>query len=118
MVASAPLEAFAVWSALGLVVSGLAVAVTLGRRTGTEVSVARSHAAAYLLLALTTGLMQGATLFVLGGFEVGAALALFQTSALISVVLGWTVFGEGHVARRLAGSAVMASGAALIVLTR
>ena len=103
---------------LGLVVSSLAVAVTLRRRAGSEASGVRSYLGAYLLLALTTGVVQGSTLFVLGGFEVGPALALFQTSALISVLLGWKVFREGHIARRLAGSVVMAGGAVLIILTR
>jgi len=38
--------------------------------------------------------MQFCTLVILTGFQVAAALALFQTSTLLTVVLGWRVFHE------------------------
>ena len=62
--------------------------------------------------------MQLCTIIVLGGFQVGYALALFQTSTLLSVFLGYKVFKEKNILERLTGSVVMVVGAVLIVLAR
>jgi drug/metabolite transporter (DMT)-like permease len=62
--------------------------------------------------------MQLCTLLTLRAFQVGYALALFQTSTLLTDVLGYKVFREPHFARRMAGSAVMVGGAVLIVCGR
>jgi len=49
---------------------------------------------------------------------VAAALALFQTSILLTVFLGWKVFREQNFRRRFLGAIVMVIGAVLIVLRR
>ncbi len=119
LMASTPGATFAWWAALGLAVSLAVAPLALGRtRWRSELRLIRVAAATYALLAITTGLMQAATIVVLGGFAVGPALALFQTSALISVLLGHAMFREPHLAQRLAGSAVMTAGAILIVAGR
>ena len=59
--------------------------------------------------------MQLATLIAFRAMPVGYALALFQLSAVVSVLLGARYFAEQSIVRRLAGSAVMVAGAALIV---
>jgi drug/metabolite transporter (DMT)-like permease len=79
---------------------------------------ATANVRTYLWLATTTGLMQLCTIVVLAGFQVGYALALFQTSTLVSVLLGWRVFREGNIGERLVGSVVMVAGAVLIVVGR
>ena len=60
--------------------------------------------------------MQFTTTVALGGLQVGYTLALFQTSTLLSVLLGYTFFRERHFLRRLAAAAIMVAGAVLIVL--
>lgn len=77
---------------------------------------ARLHWRTVVWLAVTTGLMQGATLFAFRSLQVGYALALFQLSALVSVLLGYRYFDERRIGRRLIGAAVMVAGAALIVM--
>jgi drug/metabolite transporter (DMT)-like permease len=62
--------------------------------------------------------MQYCTLVSFGALHVGYALALFQTSAILSVILGHQFFQEKHFAQRLIGSVVMVGGAALIVWKR
>jgi hypothetical protein len=62
--------------------------------------------------------MQFGTIVIFGGFRVAAALALFQTSAVVSVLLGWTAFREPDVGKRLAGAAPTAMTAAPIVTAR
>ena len=119
LLVSSPLAAFAIWSLLGFALSAVAVLVLLGRAEAVrEAGILRSHGGIYLLLFATTGLMQLTTIVILAGFQVGYALALFQTSTLISVLLGWHVFREPNVVKRMFGSLVMAGGAALIVVSR
>lgn len=113
---STPLTVFAVWAVLCLLLAVPLAARFENIADGLSRSLQfRRH---YLLLAATTGLMQLGTLIVFDGFQVAPALALFQTSSLVSVLLGWRMFGEKNIARRLAGSVLMAAGAVLIVATR
>jgi drug/metabolite transporter (DMT)-like permease len=119
MLVSSALTTFAFWSAFGFGVSLAVVGLTMrGPKLAQEFAVLRFNKGTYLALFATTGLMQGCTILIFEGFQVGYALALFQTSALVSVVLGWHVFREKHFAKRLAGSAIMAAGAALIIVGR
>jgi drug/metabolite transporter (DMT)-like permease len=67
---------------------------------------------------LTTGLMQLCTIIVLGGLQVGYALALFQMSTLVSVFLGYRLFQERNILGRLTGSVVMIAGAVMIMVGR
>ena len=76
----------------------------------------RASLPTYLSLVLATGAMQLATLVTFGWMQVGYSLALFQLSTPVSVFLGHRYFQEGNIGKRLAGSAVMAAGAMLIVV--
>ena len=110
-----PLTTFLFWSILGLPVAAAAVAL-LGRGTaGKQLRRLGHHWRTYLWLALTTGLMQAATLFTFGKLQVGYSLALFQLSTLLSVFLGHRYFAERNIGRRLVGSLIMVAGAVLIV---
>lgn len=118
LLASDALATFVGWAGLGFIASVLGVALLLRRRVSAEIGIVRQSAPVYGSLALTTGLMQFSTIVVFGGFQVGAALALFQTSTLVSVFLGHRLFQEKNILERLTGSLVMMAGAILIVLGR
>jgi drug/metabolite transporter (DMT)-like permease len=113
---SSPLTAFLFWCLLGLPIAAAAGAVVLGSRIRDQAAGFRAQWQTYVSLALTTGLMQLTTLLAFGRLQVGYSLALFQLSALVSVVLGRRYFQEGDFAKRLAGAAIMVLGAALIVV--
>lgn len=116
---SDPTTTFVWWSIGGALGAGLAVSRFLPAAACREQAIrCRTNIPAILLLALATGCMQAATLFVLAAKPVAAALALFQLSSVLSVWLGHRLFAEPHVWRRLLGSIVMAVGAAIIVLAR
>ena len=116
---STPRAAFAVWSLFGFAVALAAVLALQGRRRlVAELNHARPNTLAYLVLVATTGLMQYCTIVVLQALQVGYALALFQLSTIVSVVLGRHFFGERDFARRLIGSIIMSAGAVLIILGR
>ena len=116
LIASSPLATFVVWSVLCLVFV-VPLAVGFGN-VNEEIRSAWASKRNCLILGVTTGLMQYSTLIVFSGFQVAAALALFQTSTLVSVVLGWRVFGERNVVQRLLGAILMVIGAILIVTSR
>jgi drug/metabolite transporter (DMT)-like permease len=107
---------FAFWSVLGFAVALPASVLILRGRLGGEVRGVRAAFAIYLALTASTGLMILSSIVVLQGFQVGYALALFQTSTLISVLLGHQLFKERNIAERLIGSMVMIAGAVLIVV--
>jgi drug/metabolite transporter (DMT)-like permease len=70
----------------------------------------------YLGVAACVGLSQYSTNAVFAGMDVGYALALFQLSAIVSVLLGYKVFNESGIARKLIGSAIMIAGSVVIIL--
>jgi drug/metabolite transporter (DMT)-like permease len=115
---SSPLTTFVLWSILGLPIAAAAIGALLRPRVSGQVLLLRRQWRTCLWLALTTGLMQLATLFTFGRLQVGYSLALFQLSALISVFLGHRYFQEQDIRQRLFGAAVMVAGAAMIVSGR
>jgi drug/metabolite transporter (DMT)-like permease len=116
IVASSPPAVFVLWSVLGLLIALGAAVILLRNEFLPQLRLVRKTSRTYLFLAFTTGVMQLATLLTFRDLQVGYSLALFQLSAIVSVVLGRRYFGEGHLRERLVGSAFMAAGAALIVV--
>lgn len=70
-----------------------------------------------LLIILCMGLMQYSTNFVFSRMNVSYALALFQLSTILSVILGWRCFQENQICQKLFGSFIMMIGAVLIILS-
>ncbi len=114
--ASTPQATFIAWAVLGFVVSAPALAFFGRDDVVKQLSQLRQSLAVYAVLAMTTALMQYTTLVTFSGLQVGPALALFQLSSLVSVLLGWHFFREQDILKRLIASLVMAAGAALIVM--
>ncbi len=114
-----PSTVFAWWAVLGWV--AVLVALTVTRRWREVVhhpTELRTSLGTLLALVVTTGLMQLCTLITLATLPVGYALALFQTSSVVTVFLGRALFREPQFARRLLGALIMTAGAAIIVVAR
>ena len=62
------------------------------------------------------GIMQLSTNYVFKNMEVGYALSLFQLSVIVSVLLGYRIFKEKEIRKKIIGSAIMVVGSALIIL--
>jgi drug/metabolite transporter (DMT)-like permease len=62
--------------------------------------------------------MLASTNYTLSHMAVGYALALFQLSILLSVVLGHRLFNELHLAKKLIGASIMIIGSAMIILLK
>ncbi len=72
--------------------------------------------ALYAGMVFCVGLMQLTTNYVFEKMPVGYALALFQLSAVVSVLFGYRFFQERGFARKMLGSLIMIAGSALIIL--
>lgn len=78
----------------------------------------RLNLSLYLFLLLCLGAMQLTTNYVFDHMPVGYALALFQLSILISVLLGYRFFKEKNIAKKLLGAVIMIIGSVVIILLK
>ncbi|MEP1953332.1 MAG: EamA family transporter, partial [Algoriphagus sp.] len=69
-------------------------------------------------LVVCIGTMQLSTNFVFEKMDVGYALSLFQLSILVSVLLGYRVFQEKDIKKKIIGSAIMIAGSVMIILLK
>jgi drug/metabolite transporter (DMT)-like permease len=72
----------------------------------------------YIYLVLCIGTMQLTTNYVFDNMEVGYALSLFQLSTIVSVLLGYKIFQETNIRKKLLGSAIMIAGSVIIILLK
>lgn len=62
--------------------------------------------------------MQYTTNYVFDHMEVGYALALFQLSTIVSILLGYRIFKETDIRKKLVGAFIMIIGSILIILLK
>ena len=60
--------------------------------------------------------MQYTTNYVFSHMNVGYALALFQLSTIVSIFLGYRIFRETDIRRKLLGAIIMVVGSVVIIL--
>lgn len=72
----------------------------------------------YLYLLICMGTMQLTTNYAFDHMPVGYALSLFQLSIVVSVLLGYRVFKEKDIKKKLIGSAIMIVGSVIIILLK
>lgn len=70
----------------------------------------------YLLTALCFGIMTFTTAYVFKYIQVGYALSLFQISIIINVILGYKLFKEKNLLKKLFGSLIILIGSATILI--
>ncbi len=68
------------------------------------------------IIVFCTGIMQLTTNYVFENMNVAYALALFQLSSLVSIFLGYKIFKEKNILKKLLGTVIMITGAVLIIL--
>ncbi|MDO4164178.1 MAG: EamA family transporter [Bacteroides sp.] len=76
----------------------------------------RRHLPLYACLVLCIGTMQYTTNYVFSHMNVGYALALFQLSTIVSIFLGYRLFKEQNIRRKLLGAVIMITGSIIIIL--
>jgi drug/metabolite transporter (DMT)-like permease len=110
--------AFAGWSIFGAGFSFIFILFTKVSIQKEFKNIHREVLIKYFLLVVTVGLMLASTNYTLSHMPVGYALALFQLSILLSVVLGHRFFNELHIFKKLMGATIMVIGSALIILMK
>ena len=75
-----------------------------------------SHLPMYGLLVLCIGTMQYTTNYVFSHMNVGYSLALFQLSTIVSIILGYKIFKEQNIKKKLLGAIVMVVGSIVIIM--
>ena len=75
-----------------------------------------SHSLSYLLTAICFGLVMITTAYTFSKINVGYALSLFQLSILLNVLLGYKIFKEQHLLKKLAGAVIVILGSVAIIL--
>lgn len=86
--------------------------------TNGTASISSKDYGTYFLLIVCIGTMQLTTNYVLGHMPVGYALALFQLSTIVSVLLGYRVFREENIGKKMIGALIMLTGSLLIILLK
>lgn len=76
----------------------------------------KRHSIMYVLTALCFGLMTFTTAYVFKYMNVGCALSLFQLSIIINVILGYKLFNEKNLIKKLFGSLIILIGSATILI--
>ena len=109
---SSPQISFILWCFCGLVFGAFFVPL-FGRKF---VIPKKNEWLQYLLAAVCLSVMQYTTNIVFEKMEVGTALALFQLSAIVNLFLGYKIFHEGNMLRKILGTIIMIVGAVLILL--
>ncbi len=111
---SSVVGSFLIWCWFGAFFS-LAGLLLVRPETGTAVRL-RAGFRELLALALMFGVMQYSTNLAFKLLPVGPALALFQLSGALNLWFGWKLFQERHMGMKIAGTAIVLLGAALIIL--
>ena len=78
--------------------------------------ISKSNIGMQLLLVIAVFIMQYSTNYVLSKMNVALALALFQLSVVIGVVLGIIIFHEKDLLRKFISASIMISGAITIIV--
>ena len=78
--------------------------------------VSYQHFTKYIFLVLCVGIMQLTTNYTFEQMPVGYALALFQLSIIVSVLLGYRIFKERDIRKKIIGSIIMLMGSVLIIV--
>lgn len=76
----------------------------------------KKHFIMYIFTAMCFGLMTFTTAYVFRYMNVGYALSLFQLSIIINVILGYKLFNEKNLVKKLLGSLIILIGSATIMI--
>ncbi len=104
---------FIVSSFLGALFSFLLVKIFSNQKVRIR---SKKHFSMYLITAFCFGIMTFTTAYVFKFMNVGYALSLFQLSIILNVVLGYKLFREKHLLKKLLGALIIIAGSVTIIL--
>ncbi|UFH55299.1 EamA family transporter [Spirosoma sp. KNUC1025] len=113
---STPTIAFFYWCVFGFLFTFVWIVVAMRSQWRSQVNLLVTQKFIFIALFSAVGVTQMASNIALERIPVGYALALFQTSALVSVFFGYHFFSEQGIVRKLIGASIMVMGAVLITI--
>ncbi len=113
IVLSSPEISFYLWCFSGALFSFV---LLLCFRKGFE-RVEKSCLKDYVIVATCLAVMQLSTNYVFDNMNVGFALALFQLSTLVALFLGFKMFHETNMTKKIIGTVIMIVGSILVLTT-
>lgn len=112
IIMSSPEQSFILWCFSGFIFT-LILLIIFKKPVKLKTS---SNILGCFYIAIFLGLMQLSTNFVFQNMNVGLSLALFQLSSIIAVLLGYKMFGEKEIIKKIIGTFIMIFGSCLILL--
>jgi len=103
------------WCLIGFPLACLAHLIFLKDNFSKDYAHSKDHVYSFLYLGILIFLMQYMTMIVFSKLLIAYSLALFQLGMVLQVFLGYKVFNEKHIIRRLTASLVMIVGSLLVL---
>ena len=113
---SSPNVSFMVWCFFNVLFSFAFLLVYRVNPKSEILSFRKKYIPWYLLMVLCIGLMQMGTNYSFANMPVGYALAIFQLSSIVSIFLGYRLFHETQIRKKIIGASIMIVGAVMIIL--
>ena len=115
VVEGGPLTTTVFWCLFGLPLSWLVHTVFICNSLSQDLRESKQHVYHFVYLGILIFLMQFMTMIVFSKLLVAYSLALFQLSMVLQVFLGYRIFNEEHIMRRLGACLVMVIGSLLVM---
>ncbi|WP_041928555.1 DMT family transporter [Methylotenera mobilis] len=115
-VADGVLETMVFWSLIGLPLVLLSNYFFLPNSVAEQIKTTKQHWYSVSLIGAMVFAMQYFTLLLLANMLVAYALALFQLGMVLQVLIGYRLFNEKDIARKLLASLVMMAGSLLVLM--
>ena len=103
------------WCLIGFPLAIIAHTLFLKDNFSKDYAQSKNHVYQFLYLGLLIFLMQYMTMIVFSKLLIAYSLALFQLGMVLQVFLGYQIFNEKHIMRRLAASLIMIAGSLLVL---
>lgn len=103
------------WCLIGFPLAIIAHSIFLKDNFKQDFSQSKNNIAQFIYLGILIFLMQYMTMIVFSQLLIAYSLALFQLAMVLQVFLGYRIFNEKHIMRRLAASLVMIIGSLLVL---
>jgi drug/metabolite transporter (DMT)-like permease len=111
------LETLLLWSLIGLPLVLLSNFLFMPEGMGHQLKTSKQHMHTLAGIGAMVFAMQYLTLVLLGKMLVVYALALFQLGMMLQVLIGYRLFNEQNIRRKLLASLVMMLGSVLVLMT-
>ncbi|WP_273150042.1 DMT family transporter [Methylophaga thiooxydans] len=115
VIAGGALPTTVFWCLIGLPLAGVAQLTFVRDNFRDDLVLAKNQVYPLLYLGCLIFLMQYMTMLVFSQLLVAYSLALFQLSMVLQVFLGYRIFNEKHIFRRLAACLVMVGGSLMVL---